>query len=175
MIIDGMKIAEKESCFRQLMIKGEMQAKLVSPRKMILLWETYDLPKPFLDLFLNISSEELVQAIRIYDVTNVKFNGENAHHFFEITVPYQQEYWFVKGLLSNRRYLAEIGVITAGSFIPLLRSNPVQTPKLDSAVQHPIYQDVFQLQQYEERIPAQTEHISTYCYFVERDHDRSVK
>lgn len=78
----------------------------------------------------------------------------------------------MKGLLSNRKYLAEIGMkLTDGSFFPLLRSNPVHTPKLDAAVHHPIYRDVFQLQRYEERMPKWTEHVSTYCYYVEKDHE----
>lgn len=76
MIKDIMKIAEKESCFRQLLIKGEMQAKLVSPGKMILIWDTYDFSKPFLDPFLYPSFDKRVQVIRIYDVSHIEFNGK---------------------------------------------------------------------------------------------------
>jgi hypothetical protein len=161
---------------RNHVIKGEIQAKLVSPRRLILFWDSHDLPKSLIELYFNRSFEKLAHVIRIYDVSHIEFNGENANHFFDIIAPYQQGYWSVKGLLSNRNYIAEIGVkLPDGGFFPLLRSNEVQTPKLDATVHYPIYRDVFTLQQHEERGPKWTEHVSTYSYYVNTEDGGSPK
>jgi hypothetical protein len=175
MIKDVMKKSGNILIRKQLM-NGAIQAKLVSPGKLVLFWDTHDLSKKIRELYLNTTVHTHEYAIRIYDISHVEFDGENAHHFFEISVPYQKGYWFVKGLLSNRNYIAEIGVkLTEGGFFPLLRSNEVQTPKLEPAVHYPIYRDVFILQQHEERSPKWTEHISTYSYYIQKKDGGSHK
>lgn len=156
------------SIIKQQLVKGEMQIKLVSPKKLILFWDTSDLPKKLIHLYFNGKFAEFTQVIRIYDVTQINFNGKNAHHFYEIAVPFEQGYWFVKGLFQNRSYLAEIGVkMKETEFFPLLRSNSVQTPKMEVTQQNQIYQDVFQLQRYEERPPKWRDHVSTYSYYIQ--------
>lgn len=149
-------------------IKGGIQAKLVSPQKVALFWDMDELPKKRIELTFNTYFADLVKVIRIYDVTKIKFNGKNAHHYYEIPVPYKQSYWFVEGLLSNRSYLAEIGIsLPEDRFFLLLRSNAVQTPKLDAVVYQAIYHDVIQLRGQEGRRPNRTEYVSTYNYYLQ--------
>jgi hypothetical protein len=153
-------------------IHGEMQAKLITPRKVIFFWDSSYLPKQFFQLYFNICFDELVQVIRIYDVTKIEFNGKNAHHLYDIPIPYQQGYWIVKGLFSNRSYLAEIGVkLSNNDFFPVLRSNSIRMPKLETVMNHEIHQDLSQFYRHEEQQPKWREFVSTYSYYLENGND----
>jgi hypothetical protein len=147
-------------------VKGELQIKLVSPKKMILFWEASDIPKKFIHLFFNRKFEELVQVVRIYDVTDINFNGKNAHHFYEITLPYNNGHWFIKGLMANRIFIAELGVhFSENTFFPILRSNSVQTPMVEIPNGNEFYHEYLQFQQYENQPPKWIDHVSTYSYY----------
>jgi len=147
-------------------LKGELKAKLVTPRKIILFWDNSELPKKIIQLFFNQKFEQLVTVARVYDVTNILFNGKNAH-FNEITVPYQSGHWFIKGLAENRSYIAELGVYTADNvFFPLYRSESIQTPALDIQDGSTFHQELTQFQRYEEESPKWVEQVSTYSYYV---------
>jgi hypothetical protein len=158
------------------LLNGEMQAKHVSPHKIIFIWDSSELPKLLFQHYFNIDFDSQVQMLRIYDVTQIQFNGKNAHHFYDLPVPHQQGYWFVKGLFSNRSYVADIGVEVNGrDFFPLLRSNSIQMPKLGKANNHEFYQDVHQLHHYREQIPSWREHVSTYSYYLHNEGDGGGK
>lgn len=157
-------------------LQGKMQAKLIPPRKAIFFWDSSDLPKRFFQYYFNIRFDDLVPVIRIYDVTQIQFNGKNAHHFYEIPISYQQGYWIVKGLFSNRSYLAEVGVkLSNGSFFPLLRSNSIRIPKLENVLDNEFYQDISQLYRDEEQTPKWREFVSTYSYYLDNGSDGGKK
>jgi hypothetical protein len=157
-------------------IHGKMQAKLIPPRKAIFFWDSSDLPKQLFQYYFNLSFETSVQVIRIYDVTQIQFNGRNAHHYYDISIPYQQSYWIVKGLFSNRSYLAEIGVkLSNGNFFPLLRSNSIKIPKQENVLHNELFQDISQLYKEEEKFPKWREFVSTYSYYLENDKDGGAK
>jgi hypothetical protein len=149
-------------------IKSELTAKLVSPRKLLLFWEASELPIKITELYFNLSFEQLVSVVRIYDVTSLIFNGKNAHHFHEITVPYQNGHWFIKGLAANRSYVAELGVyFSEANFFPLFRSNCIQTPTLEIPNGNEMNHDFVQFQRYEDHPPKWIDHVSTYSYYVD--------
>ncbi|MCL6571986.1 MAG: DUF4912 domain-containing protein [Bacillus sp. (in: Bacteria)] len=149
-------------------LRGELTAKLVTPRKLLLFWEASELPKKITELYFNVRFEKLVTVVRIYDVTALLFNGKNAHHFYEITVPYQHGHWFIKGLDANRNYVAELGVLfSKENFFPLFRSNCIQTPMLEIPNGNVMNHDFEQLQRYEDQPPKWLDHVSTYSYYVE--------
>lgn len=155
-----------------MILKGEMKAKLISLRKLALFWDASNLPKQVIQSYFNVKFDDLIHVIRVYDVSLINFNGRNAHHFYEFSIPYNQGYWFVNGLLPNRSYVAEIGVKLADNrFFPILRSNVIQTPKLEITAHQPIYRDVIQLHRHEDKPPKWTEHVSTYSYYFRRDND----
>jgi uncharacterized protein len=157
-------------------MQGKMQAKLISPRKAIFFWDASDLPKQFFQYYFNIHFDDLVPVIHIYDVTEIQFNGKNAHHFYEIPISYQQGYWVVKGLFSNRSYLAEVGVkLSNGSFFPLIRSNSIRIPKLETVLDNEQYQDISQLYRDEEQTPKWREFVSTYSYYLDNGSDGGKK
>ena len=148
-------------------LKGELKAKLVTPRKVILFWDVSELPKKIIELFFNRKFEELVHVVRIYDVTDIFFNGKNAHHFHGISVPYDSGHWFIKGLAENRCYVAELGVYFSNTeFFPLYRSNCIRTPSTEIPFGNVYKQDVLQFQRYEDQPPKWMEHVSTYSYYL---------
>ncbi|WP_423799097.1 DUF4912 domain-containing protein [Neobacillus sp. SAB-20_R2A] len=149
-------------------LKGELTAKLVTPQKMFLYWDFSETPKKIVRLYFNQPFEELVTVLRVYDVKDIIFNGKNAHHYYEITVPYQNGYWFVKGLTGNRSFIAELGVLLPETgFFPLYRSNCIQTPAAEIPSGNELHQDLLQFKRYEDRPPKWRNHVSTYSYYEE--------
>ncbi|ACR79102.1 MULTISPECIES: DUF4912 domain-containing protein [Kosmotoga] len=67
-------------------------------------------------------------VLRVYDVTNIIFDGSNAHKIKEITPSGKTNNWYLKVDFSDANYLAEIGIIENNKFTPLIRSNIVRTP-----------------------------------------------
>jgi hypothetical protein len=68
--------------------------------------------------------------LRFYDVTDIIFNGKNAHRQFDVKVDSEIGNWYFQVPESGRYYLSEIGVLTEkGKFIALARSNVVSLPK----------------------------------------------
>lgn len=150
-----------------ILLKGELKAKLVTPRRMILFWDVSELPKKIIELFFNRKFEELVHVVRIYDVTDIVFNGKNAHHFHGISVPYDSGHWFIKGLAVNRCYIAELGVYFSDTeFFPLYRSNCIRTPSLEITNGNVCKEDLLQFQRYEDQPPKWMKHVSTYSYYL---------
>lgn len=165
---------EKQSLYRQSPsfqiphLIGEMKAKLVSQRKIVLCWNVTDILKNVIQLYYNCTFDNLVHVIRIYDVSQTSSNRKKAYPFYEIFIPYDQEYWFVKGLISNRSYFAEIGVkVTESNFFPLLRSNSFHIPGIKMTINNEIYEDISKMDQYEDRQPIWRDHVSTYSYYVD--------
>lgn len=149
-------------------IKGELQVKLVTPRKVIVYWEASKIPEKVITLFYNRKYEELVYIIRLYDVTDIIFTGENAHHYYDIAVPYHKGHWFIKGLTANRSYVAELGVkFNDNDFFPILRSYSVQTPPLGNVNGSEIYNNLVHNQQIDQYSPKWIDYVSTYSYYGE--------
>lgn len=145
---------------------GSIRAKVVSSQKIGLFWDNSEWPKKLVELYFNCVFADLVQAVRVYDVTHILFNGKNAHHFYEIVVPYHQGYWHVKGLPENRNYVAEIGVKTAGGqFFPLFRSNLIQITGAKGESQDTSDLAGFLLQVPEARPLKWKDCVSTYSYY----------
>ena len=68
--------------------------------------------------------------LRVYDVTDILFDGTNAHRFFDIGLHSNANNWYLEVGRPNRTFLVEIGILaTDGSFHPLCRSNAVTTPR----------------------------------------------
>jgi uncharacterized protein len=165
--VEAKDTVKNESPNEVIPLKGELQAKLISPSRIILIWEVTDTPGSVIRLYYKKRFEDLVQVVRIYDVTDIIFNGNNAHHFYEIVVPFANGYWFVKGLIANRNYIAEIGVkFNEKDFFPILRSNTIQTPPISLSNGSEIFH-LSQHQQLENRRPKWVDRVSTYSYYGE--------
>ena len=69
------------------------------------------------------------RVLRVYDVTNVIFNGSNANRFFDIQVHEFASNWYIDAGGPGRSWCVDLGLkLSDGRFITILRSNVVQTP-----------------------------------------------
>lgn len=66
--------------------------------------------------------------LRIFDVTDIYFNGTNEHSVTCIKVSVEEQFWVIKGLKHNRSYICELGYVTEDyTFFPIIRAHPVHT------------------------------------------------
>jgi uncharacterized protein len=141
--------------------KNDLHAQFYSTNKLCLFWNVSELPLKFIQFYFNHQSHELIHVMRIYDVTDILFNGHNAHQYFEIAISYEQGNWTVKGLPTNRNYIVEIGVkFSENEYFPLLRSNYVEPSKVNIKTKNEVDHN---------QSPEWTDHVSTYSYYNESD------
>lgn len=68
--------------------------------------------------------------LRVYDVTDISFNGKNAHSHFDIELKGLASNWYINVGSPDRSWVVDIGIVTKkGSFYLLARSNIVKTPR----------------------------------------------
>ena len=56
--------------------------------------------------------------LRVYDITDVLFDGNNAHSFFDIAVG-GADRWYINVTASNRSYVVEVGYINSSRSISI--------------------------------------------------------
>lgn len=90
--------------------------------------------------------------LRVYDVTEVDFNGANAWRFFDIEIHGGANNWYINVGQPNRSWCTEIGYRCAdGTFLALARSNIVTTPRdsvsdvIDEEWMTTDYDEIFQI------------------------------
>ena len=68
--------------------------------------------------------------LRVYDVTDISFNGKNAHSYFDIDLKGLANSWYINVGSPDRSWLVDIGILTKkGNFYVLARSNVIKTPR----------------------------------------------
>lgn len=67
-------------------------------------------------------------VLRVYDTTDLLFNGYNANHYFDIQISRLSRQWHVEVGQANRTYCIDRGLIIDNQFVVLARSNFVTTP-----------------------------------------------
>ncbi len=69
------------------------------------------------------------KSLRVYDVSQIIFNGSNAHRFFDIEIAQEATNWYIDTGGPGRSWCVDLGLkLPSGKFITILRSNIVQTP-----------------------------------------------
>lgn len=69
-------------------------------------------------------------VIRVYDTTDVSFDGNNANRYFDVFVTPNADSWYINVGEFNRAWCADIGYLTKeGKFITVARSNKVSMPR----------------------------------------------
>jgi hypothetical protein len=69
-------------------------------------------------------------VLRVYDVTMIRFNGKNAHSYFDLPVALEAQNWYVNLWSAEKSLCAELGwILPDGSFQRIVRSNVIQTPR----------------------------------------------
>lgn len=93
-------------------------------------WEISDRRKWLVSQHFQCDYREMPSVLRLYDVTHVLFNGDNAHACWDIQTHPDTNNWYFHQAGANRSYIADIGTYTwEREFIPLLRSNCAVTPR----------------------------------------------
>lgn len=69
------------------------------------------------------------KVLRVYDISNIIFDGKNAHSFFDIEVGIEANNWYIDAGAPGRSWCVDLGLRLAnGEFITIVRSNTVHTP-----------------------------------------------
>lgn len=67
--------------------------------------------------------------LRVYDVSGISFNGNNANSFFDLDINFDTGNWYVNISQPEREWCVEIGFKDpSGRFYPVARSNVIKTP-----------------------------------------------
>lgn len=76
-------------------------------------------------------SREAKLVLRVYDVTDIIFDGSNAHTYFTVEVTGGVRNWYIHVGEPNRSFCVDIGLLSSqGIFRTLFRSNTVRTPRV---------------------------------------------
>ena len=68
-------------------------------------------------------------VLRVYDVSNIIFDGTNAHRFFDIEIRFEAGNWYIDAGGPGRSWCVDLGLrLPDGKFITVVRSNVVSTP-----------------------------------------------
>ncbi len=86
-------------------------------------------------------------ALRVYDVTGVDFNGQNANSFFDINIYERVGNWYIDVRRPESDFVVDIGVTDPdGNFVTVARSNKASTPQVrvseeEGALPHKLYEE----------------------------------
>lgn len=101
------------------------------PSWLYVFWEINDTKRNEIKKFYgeNIFYESQ-PILRVYDITNIAFNGNNANDHFDVWVNDYASNWYVRVDKPDCTFCIDIGrVLRDGSFIMLARSNYASTPR----------------------------------------------
>lgn len=69
------------------------------------------------------------KVLRVYDVSQINFNGKNAHRYFDIEINHEAQSWYIDIGGPGRAWCVDYGLrLPNGEFITIVRSNIVHTP-----------------------------------------------
>jgi hypothetical protein len=99
------------------------------PYSLFAYWELTWERRELLSQYVGQHSDKLQKYLRLYDVTNLEFLGDNAHAVRDIDVHHDAYQWYINPVDPGRNYILDYGCFFEGRFLPLLRSNVVLTPR----------------------------------------------
>lgn len=146
--------------------RDEMMLLMQGPTVIYAYWELSQELRKAAEHQCRISWETIHKQLRVYDCTMLDFNGHNAHRYVDISLPEMTNNWFIHELDANRTYIVDLGVWTKqGTFLTLLRSNAIDTPRTNSSDKDRYTQAVHQWKEGKTTEPEWLEHYSTYTYY----------
>jgi uncharacterized protein len=151
---------------RKLPSNEHLTAWLVSKNKLFVFWRLLEEKKDLISNYYDKPFNSYQKVIRIYDVTHILFNGNNAHQIREFILEEGQEKWIQNDLQPNRCYITELGIkLSESDFFPLLRSNAVHVPRTNPNQTGNLKKEIDQYLTNEKSVPNWVEHVSTYSYY----------
>ena len=92
-------------------------------------WEITEARKGLISNHFGCSWGVLPKVLRVYDVTDLVFDGSNAHWQKDILLNELANNWFLRDLVANRNYCVDFGTYDInGNFFSILRSDVVHVP-----------------------------------------------
>jgi len=108
--------------------KDWMSLALSSPSILHVSWELTWSRLVMVASYLRAEQQELEKGIRLYDVTGISFNGNNARSWVDIRIEGDTNDCFIPNVQPNCSYVADFGLFHEERFYPILRSETVSTP-----------------------------------------------
>ncbi|MGN7469986.1 DUF4912 domain-containing protein [Brevibacillus sp. SAFN-007a] len=105
-----------------------------SPTVLFVYWEITWPRMRMVASYLRADFRHIQKGLRLYDVTERLFDGQNAHSVRDILVGEEAHSWYVYDVLPGRTYIMDFGLFEHGRFCPILRSDVVVTPRNTKAV-----------------------------------------
>jgi hypothetical protein len=100
------------------------------PISMFTYWEISQETKNNLSQSYGDNFNPSSMILRVYDTTNILFNGNNANTSFDIHIGETSDGWYINVGQYNRSWCVEVGyILKNGVFIVIARSNIVRLPK----------------------------------------------
>jgi len=102
----------------------------IDPHRLHAYWEIAHRDKKRILEQLDEPSYLQSQIMRVYDVTYLHFDGNNAHSYFDIEIDKDRGNWYINLWSPHKSFCAEIGIRSfQGDFYSIARSNFVDTPR----------------------------------------------
>jgi hypothetical protein len=101
----------------------------VDPHHLFAYWTVADWRKQLVEEHFRQSWMDLPVCLRLNDVTDLWFDGYNAHESVQIRIHPNTDNWHFLQIVSDRNYVLELGIsLDSGAFFSILRSNMVHCP-----------------------------------------------
>lgn len=133
-----------------------------SPDVLFVYWEITWPRMRMVASYFQSDYQAIQKGIRLYDVTDRYFNGANAHAYRDIYVHEEASSWYIRGVQPGRTYIADFGLFHEDRFCPILRSEPVATPRNQPAV----WGDPLIKPAADHRFPDWFENFSSYSVYL---------
>jgi len=117
--------------------EDELVALPIDPYRFYLYW---DFAEETLYDIRSWLAEDNAFLLRIHDVSNLLFDGNNAHQSWESRCHPLVREWYLDAPVSGRHLCVELGVLLIDGFRPVLRSNTIYVPPASVSTQ---VQDTF--------------------------------
>jgi hypothetical protein len=106
-----------------------IQLLAIDPTRIFMYWSVSNRKKWLSAQHFQRDWSLLAKIVRVYNTTDLFFDGTNANHHFDIPVG-EQNSWHVSHLNPDSTYVADFGTLNIfNQFIPLMRSHAVKTPR----------------------------------------------
>jgi len=143
-----------------------MEAWLAGENKVFIFWSIPESKWNLISSYCGFLNDDLSLKLRVYDITSIYFDGSNAHSTEEIRLDRDKNQLVLEGLQPNRSYCFEVGIQDGSrSFMPILQSNPLHTPRTSPYQAGDNAKDVKDWSEGKTPLPNWIEHVSTYSYY----------
>ncbi|MGP4080871.1 DUF4912 domain-containing protein [Pseudalkalibacillus sp. R45] len=103
------------------------------PESLYIYWDLQSSTRHMVSHHFRKPWSELKKKLRVYDVSDLIFNGHNSHRNIDISLPETTDNWFLNDLKANRTFIVDFGIQPDSSdFFTVLRSAPIETPRTES-------------------------------------------